>query len=238
MKHLLMDAAGDANGTGASGAASGPDIKKLVEDGLKGLGDEIKKLNQRMEQRDNKPVPKQSEPEDDLSTLMIVDPNKAIERITKKVKEDVLAGVDHNSTQQQQFSEKYSELLSDFPEIGNQSSELFTRAKEIMSQSNTGRYDSGAMERAVLKAASEKGIQPMKHRKRSDSEDGDADSYLGGANGGDSSSRGPRKGRSEKLPSATLAFAEAVGLKVSDPKVLERLTKTHNERKGSWNKYR
>jgi hypothetical protein len=238
MKHFLMNSAGEGN----AGGGGAPDFKKVLEEGLRGLGDEIKKLNARIDSKD-KPQPpakkQQQEDEEDLSALILVDPAKAVQKITSRVREDVLGSVDSQATAQQQFNEKYSELLSDYPEIGNQSSELFVRAKEIMSATGTGKYDAGAMERAVLKAAAEKGLQPMKHRRKQDESDEDSDTYLGGAtSSGEGRREGSRRRGSEKLPAATLAFAEAVGMNVKDPKVLERLNKTHSERRGNWNKYK
>jgi hypothetical protein len=234
MKHFLCDQAGDDKGQGAGGQ---PDFKKVLDDGLKGLSDEIKKLNQRIDQQNKPPqtVKKPAqEPEEDLSTLMILDPKKAVEKITAKVKEEVQGSAEQQAQAQGQFNDKYMELANDYPEISDQSSELFKRAREIMSSSQAGRWDTGAMERAVLKAAAEKGIQPMKHRKQVEPDD---DSYLGGGSTGEGR-RQERKNRSEKLPAATLAFAELVGLNVKDSKVVESLTKHHNERKGNWSKYR
>lgn len=240
IKHHLLEEANDGtSGSAGSNAAPSQDISKVVESSFKSLQDEIRKLNSRI---DAQAAPKKQEPaasdkEDDLETMILVDPKKAVEKIKSQVKNEVLNTVSSESKAQQDFGAKFQELSQDYPEIANQSSDLHARAKEIMAQTANGQFDAGALERAVLRAAMEKGVLPVKHRKAPVSEDGNDDGYLGGGSSFTESRRESRRGKSEKLPAATLMFAELVGMNVKDPKVVENLSKTYNERKGRWNKY-
>lgn len=238
MKFFKEEEAGKA-GTGAPAA---PDVAKLIENMQKGLSEDLKKLNKRVDQLATPPAPTPKakvEDEEDLNDMILINPKKAVETITRKVEDKVRAGVNADAAAKDQFNNKFSELQADYPEIADQSSDLHVRAKEILAATQGATaWDSGALERAVLKAASEKGVSAVKHRKQSSSDDSDSNDYLGGGSGGSSSNNERRKSRSEKLPAATLAFAEAVGMNTKDPKVIERLTKTHNDRKANWSKYR
>lgn len=235
--HLLMNESGE-EGTGGAGA---PDLAKLLQDNFKALNEKITELDTRVSNVTQKAPARVEEPEEEesLETLILVNPTKAVKRIESKVTEQVMGAVSSQNKAQQQFGAKYEELLGLYPEIGDQKSELHTYAKTLMAQSGAQAYDSGALERAVLRAAAEKGIMPMNHRKPAKEEnDEDGGSYLGGSSHSGESSQRRRRDKSDKLPAASLAFAELVGLDVNDSKLVERLTKHHNDRRGNWNKYR
>jgi hypothetical protein len=239
-KHFLQESTeGAAGGTGKEKEA--PDVAKVVADSMKGLGDEIKKLSQRMDKLATPAAPapkkKADDEEEDDEVDLLLNPKKAVEKITSRVREAITKEVTADATAKDQFNSKFTELASEFPEINDTKSDLHIRAKEILEASGSKGWDSRALEAAVLRAASEKGMVAVKHRKQTTNDD-DNDDYLGGGSGGSSGGDNRRRNRSDKLPAATLAFAEAVGMNTKDPKVLERLTKTHNDRKGNWNKYK
>lgn len=194
----------------------------------------MKALNSRLDSQ-NQPKPKkQEEDNEDLSNMILIDPAKAVQKITAKVKEEVMGTVASDTQAREVFNGKFLELQNDFPEIANQDSKLHKKAKELLAASGASKFDGAALERAVLKAAAEEGMVAMKYRKQQQSDD---DEYLGGG----SNSPGPssrQRSKNEKLPAATVAFAELVGVNLKDPKVLERVTSTYNTRKGNWNKYK
>lgn len=241
MKHMFMETAGEGKQS-AGGAAENKqaDLAKVIEDSFKGLRADLNKLNNKVDAAAAKkqaPEPK-VEAEDDLSTLILVDPAKAVSKITDKIKKEVTATFSSQSSAKDEFNNKFMELYKEYPEISDQGSELHQRAKEIMATITDSQFDSGALERAVYRAASEKGITPMKHRKNQPDGD-DSGEYLGsGSSGEGRGNSGRNKNRADKLPAATLAFAEAVGMNTKDPKVVERLTNRHNERKSNWSRYR
>ena len=235
--HLFMNEAGDEGSAGSKA----PDITKVLEEQFKALNDKITQLDSRVSasaQKAAKPANKEEPEEESLETLLFVDPAKAVKKITSSIEEKVLGAVNNQSSAQQQFNAKFAELQSLYPELADQKSELYSHAKELMIQSGTKDWDTGALERSVLRAAADKGIMAMSHRKRVDNDEDDT-VYLGsGSSSGETNRERRRNSKADKLPAASLAFAEEVGLNVKDPKVVERLTKIHNDRRGNWNKYR
>jgi hypothetical protein len=239
MKHLLLNKADESN-NGGSGTA--PDFAKILNDGLKGLKDDLNKLNSRIDSQSRAaatPAKKAPVEEDgeELESLILIDPKKAVKKMTSQIREDIMSTVTSDNAALNEFNSRYAELCADYPEINDVKSDFHIRAKEIMTESTSKKFDASALERAVLRAASEKGVLPVKHRKANNDEN-DSE-YLGAGSSGSSESRSSRRrGSSEKLSAATIAFAREVGLNVNDPKIVERLTKTHNDRKGNWNRYR
>lgn len=240
MKNFLMNKAEDG-GQDGGGKPAGPDLAKVIQDSFKALQADLNKLNSKVDEgqkRQQKAAPEPKREEDDLSTTILVDPAKAVSQIAERVKKEVIGAVSSQNSAKEEFGNKFNELYREYPEISNQDSELHARAKEIMATLTDSPYDASALERAVYRAAAEKGITPMKHRKKSDDDASDGE-YLGSGGGsGGGEGRSGRRAKSEKLPAATLAFAEAVGMNTKDPKVVERLTARHNDRKSNWSRYR
>jgi hypothetical protein len=239
MKYLIMEENKEPNG----GGAPADKMTKTLEDGFKALREQFGELSAKLEAK-TQPAPKapaKEEPEEDLSDLILTDPTKAVNKIKKQVREEVLSSVQSTNVARDTFQTKFVELQAEFPEIGKAGSELHKRAKEILAASGSQQYDAGALENAVLRAASEKGVLPLKHRKQEMVEDDDNEQeYVGGSSGGREAGgrSGGRRSRSDKIDPRTLAFAEMIGMDVKDPKVVERLTKRQNERQGTWNKYK
>lgn len=237
MKHLLLNKAGEG-GEGSS-AAPAPDFSKILKEGLSGLE---ARINSKIEAQ-LKPQPAAKKPTEDdgeIEDLILVDTKRAVKKITSQVREEVLSAVTSENQNVSEFQNKFSELVTDFPEIGVTNSKLYTRAKEIMAESANRKYDAQALERAVLRAAMEEGVMPVKHRKnaREDDEEEAPGEYLGGGFARESRRESSRRNKSDKLPAQTLAFAQMMNMDVKDPKVVERLTKTYNDRKGNWNKFK
>lgn len=241
--HLKMNEADAGNGSGTGAAPQVPEYVKTLEANLKKMTDGLSALSNKVESIAKEPAKKASkEQEDDgesLETMILVDPAKAVKKITANVTNQVMNSVSSETAAKEEFQLKFAELNADFPELSNQNSELYTRAKEILDASTKKSWDAPALDRAVLKAAAEKGVLPVKHRKKMHDDDAEGDDgYLGGSSYFSSDSRQNRRQKADKLPAATLAFAEAMGMNTKDPKVVERLTKRHQDRRGNWNKYR
>lgn len=246
MKHMLMNKADEGTGGGA------PDVAKLVAEGFKNLQTEMGNLNKRVEgiekARQPAPAPKPTksakevdEEDEDLATEILVNPSKAVKKLTAKIEQEVTGKVRSEmqgaGEARDTFFNRFTELAQEYPELNDPKSEFHTRAKELLTEKSNGKqWDVSALERAVFATVSEKGVLPMKHRKQaSQDDDGEGDDYLG--QGGSSGPRSrQRSGSSEKLDPKTKAFAELCGLKL-DEDTVKRLTKTQTERKGRWNKY-
>lgn len=237
MKHFLQNKAGEED----SGAGA-PDVSKLVQDGFKTLQAELGNLNKRIEAQEKKasaPAPKVrppvvEDPEEDLGAELLVNPEKAVKKITDKVRREVEGSMSTQSKAKDNFFAKFTELTEQYPELNNASSDLHVRAKELLASSTDKEWDVNALESSVFRAVTEKGVLPMKHRKVS--EDDGADDYLG--SGGSGASNTKRPSRNDKLDPKTKAFAELLGMDIKNPKVIEGLTKTQNDRKGNWNRYK
>lgn len=214
----------------------GPDVSKLIADGFSGLKAELDKLSQRVMATEQKPSQKQSkqETDDDLADMILLDPKKAVGKIREQLKESLMGDINTNLTAKEEFNMKYTELMGLYPEIADESSELHKRTKELFGTFSGGKFDAAQLERAALKAASEQGLSAKKHRKQAIVEE--EEEYLGS---GSFQPAPDRRGKKpDKLPKESLQFAELVGLNIKDPKVIERLEKTHKERSGNWNKYK
>lgn len=122
-----------------------------------------------------------------------------------------------------------SQMISDYPELNDQSSELYQRAVQMSRTLPRDQQDSPNSVKAVIReAAAELGI--LTKAKRS----GSGDFSLGGSRstGGPSSSSGSKG----KIDDKTLAFAEAMGMNIEDPKYLERLEKA--SKRDTWTRYK
>lgn len=237
MKHFLMNKEGE--GSGAGGGAAGPDVAKQVADGFKALKDEIANLNKKIEAK-AAPAPapkkKEAEEEDDLGTELLVNPKKAVQKLTASIREQVEGSMATQETSKNKFFERFSELTNEYPELGQTNSELHMRAKELLASKSSGSWDINALDSAVLAAVSEKGVVSAKHRKTAE-DDSDEGEYLGSGSRGSNNGNRRRGSSNDKLDPKTAAFAEMCGLNVKDPKVVERLAKHQNDRRGKWNKY-
>lgn len=242
MKHFLLNKAGEGE---AGGGAAAPDVTKVVSEGFKDLKSGLEALAKRIEAQEKKsaapaPKPKAKVEEDDsdLADEILVNPSKAVKKITEKVQNELETKFSSQSQAQSKFSTKFNDLASDYPELADQKSELHQRAKALLGEITDKEWDAGALEQAVFRAVNEKGVLPMKHRKQDSKDDDEGDDYLGSGSSYSRSESGRKREKTGKLDPRTLAFAELAGLNVSDAKVVDRLTKTQNERRGSWNKYR
>lgn len=107
-------------------------------------------------------------------------------------------------------------IVSEYPEVNDDSSSLMVRAKEIFG-AYSDEYKSSplAMKAAVTEAASELGVRPRSKRT------GGSDNFTVSSS---SSSGRQSGGRGGDLSEATLQFAQIMGLDVSKKEVRERLS--------------
>lgn len=175
-------------------------------------------------------------PEDDIETLMITNPKKAYEKIKAEVSNEVHASVNSQNNAVMEFNQTFSTLASEYPEIADQSSKLYARGKQLLAEFSNGKAnDAAALERAVLKAATEQGVLPMKHRAQQSNDD---DTYSGSGNSSSSNDNGRRKSsKKDDLDPRTIDLARLMGRPVDDPKYIERLKDIQKKRNGNWKKY-
>lgn len=170
--------------------------------------------------------------EDDLDTLFITNPKRAAAIIEERTEAKVMGKLNSMSAAQQKQQSVVGGLVSDYPELNDQSHSFTKKVNEIYSSLSDDEKQSGPMayKLAVAEAARETGMKPKS--KRSDEDDYSLSSS--------SNSRGSEK-RSKKgqLDPTTAAWAEilgeAAGVDLTTPEAKERIAKRQDR---NWSKYR
>lgn len=161
----------------------------------------------------------------------VLDPKGYKEYLKKEVLQETSQIVNQNNQRQSQLAS----LVQSYPELQDSNSELTKKAVENYSRlSNEEKMSPRSYQFAVQDAAAELGVLPVSKRQNNKNNDGD-DSFT--ANSGAYSSNKPSQKQnrnSDKIDDATLAFAQAIGKDVNDPKYIESLKK-HTNRK-NWNR--
>lgn len=166
----------------------------------------------------------------------IDDPKGFAKKIKEEAKREAMQEVQQYSQSQSQQNANQQQVLNalvqDYPELNDRSSDLFLKAQEIQAtMSENERYSPTSIRAAVREAAGEVGLLPMKKRAKNDNDDFTISSSKSG-----SGSSEKRRGKEAELAPETLAFAEAIGMNINDPKYLEKL-KTAASRK-SWGRFK
>lgn len=211
-----------AAASGAADKGSDDQIKQVKGEMNRKLGaleDQLKQLTQAMHtQRQAAPV-RQEEVEDDIETLMLTDPKKAVTKITENVKSEVFKGIQEANRPAQALAA----IAKDFPEIQHENHELTKKAVEIYkSFSEEEQRNPLSYKLAVKDAANELGIKPMSKR----SED---EQFVYGSGSGP---RPRRKDRTAELSEGSQAWLSAlegafkkVGKDINSKEVKERVAK-------------
>jgi len=159
---------------------------------------------------------------DELGQMIVNDPKAAVNKITQTITKQVTDRVMQENQANNSKSQELARIIQDFPELGDKDSAMTKRTVEIYSRMPKNERDNPAAYRAAtLEAAMELGLKPRSKR-------GSSDDYQMGA--GNPSDEGRRESKaSSKDFETTLAFAAAMGMDVSDEKVVKRL-KQHSKR--------
>lgn len=166
---------------------------------------------------------------ENLSDLMYSDPDKYAQlieaRATAKAEAKINARLEARDIATARQNEVFSQIVSDYPEVGVPNHPLAQKTAEIHKKlSADERANPTSYRLAVLEAAAEMGVVPKS--KRTDPDDGFV--MEGGGSGG-----APRQ-KKQDVNDLTLQFAAQMGYDVTDPKVVERFGK-HSKR--NWSKY-
>jgi hypothetical protein len=194
--------------------------------------DELSKVNQALlEKLDTIAVkPNNSNDSDDIADLWYDNPAEAAKRIKNEALDEARKEqqkIQQSQAEQQQIINK---LVSDFPELNNQNSELYQEVQELYSNlSETDRFDPRAWKTVVLEAASSKGVKPMSKRSKEDNEDFSLSSSNTTAN----SKRSKRN--SDELDPKTELTAQLMGMDTNDPEVRKALIE--RTKRTNWTKY-
>lgn len=168
--------------------------------------------------------------DDDLDKMWYDDPKKAAARIKEQTKAEIMAEVRSNQETQQRTQSTLAALVNDYPELNDANSELTRRAVEIYnSMSDSDKTSPVAYKAAVREAAADLGVVPMRKRVQ------DEDNFTGSSASGYAAASERRSKGKDDVDPRTIAFAQLVGLDISNPKTMENL-KTRSKRT-KWDKY-
>lgn len=122
------------------------------------------------------------------------------------------------------------QMVAEYPELNDPSSDLYQKViNETKTLSSSDAANNRVLKGVIAATAADMGVLPKSRRTA-----GNDNFTLGGSRSGGASNSSARS-KQEKLPSETLAFAEAIGMKINDPKYIERLEKA--SRRKNWSKY-
>lgn len=174
--------------------------------------------------------PKQQKQVESEEPDPILDPKGYKEYLKREVMQETNNLMQNNNQRQGQLAA----LVQSYPELQDANSELAKRAVDVYSRlSQEEKMSPNAYKFAVQDAASELGVLSMSKRQQKQNESQDEDFTMN--SGSYSGNKKPSKGqKADKLDDATLAFAEAIGKDINDPKYIESLKKYANRK--NWNK--
>lgn len=169
--------------------------------------------------------------EDDLEELWYKDPAAAARKIEERATKAIEAKLAKAQEQQSRQNATIQALVRDYPELNDESHPLTKKAIEIyMSMDDADKVSPAAYRLAVKEAAYELGVKPLKKRTDDEIDSFSVSSSLGSSRG--SSRRGSGK---EELDPKTIAFAQMMGLDVTNPKTIESLKQ--RAKRSNWNKF-
>lgn len=172
--------------------------------------------------------PVQSTSDDDLETLMYSDPKKYTEMLEERAERRVLSKIEQQTKSQSEKTAILNSLVSQYPELSDQTNPLTKKAVEIYNSLPEGQKNSPmAYEVVVSRAASELGVAPVSKRQKSN----DDFTMPGGASEGSK-----RKRSSDDIPETTKQFAEIMGLDLNNEKIKKSLEKLSKEK--NWQQYK
>lgn len=176
--------------------------------------------------------PQPARQEDDFDKVWYEDPKTAAKRIKDQTRNEIMAEYKQDQERQRQTQNTLASLVSDYPELNDQSHELTRKAVEYYNAlPESDKSSPSAYKLAVKDAASDLGILPVKRRPNTDT-----DSFSASSSSGYQVAQGKRGAQKEgDLDPRTIAFAQLVGLDTSNQKTMESL-KAKAQRK-SWNRF-
>jgi len=233
---VITDASDESEAAGAAGAQDPiKNIKGEMGRKFENIQSQLQEQNKVMEQLLNQLAQKQQQntrPNEQteqvkLSDLVYNDPDKAAAIMEQRAYDRATQAVNAAMNQKEQAQAVLAKMTSDYPELNDESSELRSKAlSTYASLSDSDKANPNGYRIAIREAAAELGILPSAKRPKKESNDNFS---LGSQQGG------KREGRNQAIDSNTLALAEAMGLNVKDPKVLESLKK--RSQRTSWGRY-
>ncbi len=186
-------------------------------------------IQQQANRQTSAPAPQSVDMSDEqLEELSYKDPKGYARVVRDQATRDAARMVDARMNTQNQTNMIMGQLVSEYPELGDQSSELSVRAVQLYNQLPANeKADPRSYKIAVRDAAAELGVQVKSKRIKSDD-----DAFTLAGNAG-KSPRQPKK--DDGIDARTLEFAKLIGVDINDPKKLARLKERSNRK--NWGKF-
>jgi len=172
-----------------------------------------------------------NKPEQDENIDPIVDPKGYKESIKKELRKEM----DQSLGMERERNTVLSTLVSQYPELQRNDSELTQTALRIYnSLSASEKASPSGYKVAVMQAAQEVGVLPVNKRKQSQSE---SDDFTLSNSNTSVRQKPSERAKDEKIDDKTLEFAKLLGRPTSDPKYIDSLKKTITNRRKSWSRF-
>lgn len=185
---------------------------------LKKLADTNAALAEQVKKTVPKPAPKENQ-EEPLDQLFYKDPVAHAAKIKEMTKQEMREEFRRENEAQQRMAGVINRLGQEYPEYNDPESTLTKKTLEIFGKMDeSDKKNPTSLRVAALEAAQELGVKPRSKR----GDDDESFSFGGGGYSGNRPSN--RQSQNPKLDQRTEDLAALVGIKVTDPKVKERLT--------------
>jgi hypothetical protein len=204
-------------------------ILKLVEEQNRKMNDMVQAIiaNQTAKAQESKAA---ASSDDELAELAVTNPAEFARRVKESAKQEIRAEQTQQYKKQTQEQRILGEMVSDYPELNDRSSELYQEAVKVYEKlSDEEKTSPLSMKTAIRDAAAELGLVPAKKRQTSTTDDFSV-------SGSSSQKRQDGRGGKGKLSDNSLTFAKLLGRPVDDPKYIESLQNA--AKRTNWNKYR
>jgi hypothetical protein len=195
-----------------------------INEQLKAQNDELRRTLEAIVAGQSKPA---ASADDDVDPVL--DPKAYAQRIKEETKREVMTEVTRKSELQAATQSEIMRIQGMYPEFsqnGSEATKLALQKFQSLPSSLKGTPEGAKM--VMLEVAAEMGLTPASRRKKAEE-----DEYVsGGASGATSSARQKKSG---SVDNKTLAFAELLGMDISDEKVRKNLEERGKRDKwGSW----
>lgn len=217
------------DGTGTPAAAPDPykNLKAEMDRKITSQEQSIAKLlesqQQLMAQLQKQSAPAVKDESEELNDLWYSKPEVAANKIKEKAKAEIREELAQQNAATNQRNSVLSQLITDYPELNNQSSDLTKKAVEYYNAlPEDEKSRPMAYRLAVKEAAADLGVKPASKREDYN------DAYVTGSSGG--STGGTKRQRDDEIDANTAALAKIMGVDVN--KVKDRA-----KSRKSWNRY-
>lgn len=164
---------------------------------------------------------KQEAKEENLDDLSYTNPTL----YAQKIAEMAANRVDQRLNQSSQINSTLQQMISEYPELQDQSSRLYKKAIQTFAGlSDSEKASANGVKYAIREAAADEGIVPASKRSSRRNDDND-DFSFGGDVSNDSDKRKDRRSDT-KVDPRTVELSRLLGRDVNDPKVKASLEKT------------